>query len=170
MFSHDNRNQHYNALEDVFEDAYNQAANGKGRERHVTSDVPFHDQAICELEREGYTFCSGQAAKKIREALKTGNEADLLGAMNYLAAFVIVERERSRVVEYEHHGRIVSVMAGNRGKHRRNCICYSCAQFKPGQPDNCAKAQELYELCKRQGVTTPVWECSTYTGKDVPRE
>lgn len=81
----------------VLVDAYTQASNGKGKDRHQKDDEPFEDQPICMFARRvglGYPF--GQAMKKIDEAARMEPEAavhELLGAINYLAAAVIVLRE-----------------------------------------------------------------------------
>lgn len=70
----------------------------------------------------------------------------------------------TRVTRYVHHGVDVAVLEHLRGRHREHCLCYSgCTLFKPGQPDNCAIAQSIYENCVKHGVTTPVFECPKFT-------
>lgn len=88
----------YASLHRVLARAYNQAATGKGAERHVRSDKQrFDDQPICTLQRiygTGYAF--GQASKKAEESTRLPRDravAELLGAINYLAAAVIVLEE-----------------------------------------------------------------------------
>jgi len=87
----------YEALGAVLGSAVSQAAKGKGVERHGGYGEPFHEQQICEIQRRvGGGFCQGQAVKKIYEAdVLDGDRAvaELLGAINYLAAAVIVLRE-----------------------------------------------------------------------------
>lgn len=34
-----------------------------------------------------------------------------------------------KIVEYEHHGTMVSVDEDFKGKHRDACLCYRCANF-----------------------------------------
>lgn len=89
----------YTALRQVLDRAYDQASNGKGKERHVREDgQAFQDQPICTLQRiygTGYAF--GQAGKKTEEAQRMPRAqavAEILGAINYLAAAVIVLEER----------------------------------------------------------------------------
>lgn len=88
----------YQALADVLAEALSQAADGKGRDRHAQGDTPFDRQPICEIARMcGPGFQVGQAMKKGQEALRLPpghDEHELLGAINYLAAAVIVLRER----------------------------------------------------------------------------
>ena len=92
--------QNYAALLSVLMDALDQAAAGKGRERHANDD-PFERQSICEITRKhGLAFATGQAAKKLEESHRLlqlrGAEAainEILGAINYAAAAVIVLRE-----------------------------------------------------------------------------
>lgn len=66
------------------------------------------------------------------------------------------------IARYEHHGGLVWVMSDLRGKHRDYCLCHRCTAFKPGQPDNCPQAQELYEFCVKHNATTPMWECAIF--------
>ncbi|SDX89992.1 hypothetical protein SAMN05444336_112103 [Albimonas donghaensis] len=87
----------YEPLAEVLADALAQAADGKGKERHARGDTPFLRQPICEIARMvGPGFATGQAIKKAQESarLPAGrDEAELLGAINYLAAAVLVLRE-----------------------------------------------------------------------------
>ena len=93
----------YEALETVLCAAYNQAANGKGKERHAQDD-PFLEQPIMEIGRllksiDGELY---QAIKKAREGLimARNGEADravreFLGAINYVAAATLLVAEQS---------------------------------------------------------------------------
>lgn len=85
----------YDALRDVLRRAVEQAARGKGRERHAAAGEPFHEQQIVKLcvWSGSPGFAIGQACKKALESqrLDAGRAvAELLGAINYLAAAVIV--------------------------------------------------------------------------------
>lgn len=90
----------YMQLATVFQAAHDQAAVGKGKERHANGR-DFDRQPIMELGRMfGPGFAAGQAAKKAQEAMgmlsRKENDAavrELLGAMNYLAACVMLVRE-----------------------------------------------------------------------------
>ena len=68
----------------------------------------------------------------------------------------------SEFERYEHHDEQVWVRSNLRGRHREHCLCYSCAQFFPGEAKNCVKAQRLYELCVAEHMVTPVWECRAF--------
>jgi len=94
----------YQPLHEVLMQALSQAQDGKGRERHVGADeIPFPDQTICHLGRTvGLGFPLGQAMKKLAEARKLeklrGPEAairEILGAINYAAAGVILYQEQT---------------------------------------------------------------------------
>lgn len=84
----------YQKLADVLRRAYEQAAVGKGKERHASDGVMFEDQPMSSINRtlgsiDGFLY---QAAKKASEArrLPAGRaQAELLGAINYLAGAVI---------------------------------------------------------------------------------
>ena len=87
----------YEALAKVLSLAMAQASSGKGKERHGGHGEPFHEQQICEIQkRVGGGFCQGQAVKKIYEADVLDCERaidELLGAINYIAAAIIVLQE-----------------------------------------------------------------------------
>lgn len=90
----------YKSLYHVLTEALNQAQSGKGKERHAAGE-PFDQQEICQNTRAvGLGYPLGQARKKARESLRLledrGTEAavaECLGAINYLAAAIIVMRE-----------------------------------------------------------------------------
>jgi hypothetical protein len=84
----------YSTLRSVLERAYNQAAYGKGKERHA-NDKPFHEQPMQALSEQlgneaGLVF---QACKKATEGYRMGDTErtikEYLGAINYLAGAVI---------------------------------------------------------------------------------
>lgn len=84
----------YERLAWVFDRALEQAQAGKGLARHAQKGQAYEDQLVCHITRtEGHGFARGQALKKIDEAkrLSAARAIDeLLGAMNYLAADVLV--------------------------------------------------------------------------------
>ena len=84
----------YERLAEVLDMALKQAQTGKGKERHAGAHEAFEDQICCSVtRREGHGFARGQAIKKIDEAKRLDPEAaihDLLGAINYIAADIIV--------------------------------------------------------------------------------
>lgn len=87
----------YISLGLVMQSALEQASKGKGKERHASEGEAYEDQIICEVARRvGLGYPLGQAVKKIYESQRIGGErgvAELLGALNYIAAAVIVMRE-----------------------------------------------------------------------------
>ena len=92
-----NKKDSYSELKRVLEMAYNQAAEGKGKERHANGEK-FEDQPIMTIAKgHGLGYQTGQAAKKLQEAhtlLKLrGKHAaiqEILGAINYAAAAVLL--------------------------------------------------------------------------------
>lgn len=87
----------YGELYDVLVQAHDQAAYGKGNERHATGQ-PFVEQPIMKLTGlYGPGFPLGQAGKKMQESLRLPKEMakrELLGAINYIAAQIIaLEKE-----------------------------------------------------------------------------
>ena len=87
----------YYSLLEVFEEAYKQASEGKGKDRHASEGEAFEDQPICEMARRlGHGGPLYQAVKKIYESQGLEGErgvSELLGAINYIAAAIIVRRE-----------------------------------------------------------------------------
>jgi hypothetical protein len=67
--SADSVGDRYRALRLVLDMAFEQAAFGKGKERHAAGGLAFEDQPILQISRMvGYGFASGQAMKKLQEA------------------------------------------------------------------------------------------------------
>ena len=97
------RKSGYTSLRHVLDAAYDQASQGKGNERHAT-DNAFEDQLICQIQRilKGHPL-AGQAFQVIKKTVEAGRlahikgpdaaESELLGAINYLSAMVILIRE-----------------------------------------------------------------------------
>lgn len=82
----------YEKLDDVLTRAFNQAANGKGKERHADGR-PFHEQPMQTIAQQvGVGFITGQAMKKLGESTKLPRDRaihELLGAIVYAAGAVI---------------------------------------------------------------------------------
>lgn len=82
----------YESLAKVLRRAYNQAARGKGAQRHGQGQ-PFDQQPMQQLiALYGVGFALGQAGKKAQESQRMDKDAavrELLGAINYLAGAVI---------------------------------------------------------------------------------
>ena len=84
----------YASLREVLDAAYDQAATGKGKERHARGN-PFEEQHMQTISKlldtdRGMAF---QAIKKLTEGLDLADPAarqkELLGAINYIAGIVI---------------------------------------------------------------------------------
>lgn len=88
---------HYAPLRAILDAAFDQAANGKGRERHATNNA-WADQPIGTIGRMvGPGFNAGQAIKKLTEALgmleRGEREAairEVHGAIVYAASVVML--------------------------------------------------------------------------------
>lgn len=89
----------YEDLAAILQEALDQAAKGKGKERHQQADRPFDRQPICELPRMvGPAGTAYQVMKKTQEALRLPPDravAELLGAINYAAATIKIIRENA---------------------------------------------------------------------------
>ena len=93
-------NTGYEDLRGILDESYAQSAEGKGRERHA-NDLPWDKQPILQITRAvGLGFPTGQAIKKIEEAVGMVNRGqsdaaarELLGAIVYAAAAIRYVRE-----------------------------------------------------------------------------
>lgn len=92
---------HYADLVDILLEAYQQAAHGKGKERHANARA-FSDQPILSIgTMVGMGYPLGQAMKKLQESrtllkLDGGQHrafAEILGAMVYAAAAAMLVRD-----------------------------------------------------------------------------
>lgn len=92
----------YESLAVVLDQALEQAQHGKGRERHAAAGEAFADQQIVQLGEwmaGSIAFAVGQACKKALESTRlepAHARRELLGAINYLAAAVIVIDRRAQ--------------------------------------------------------------------------
>jgi hypothetical protein len=88
----------YEKLAEVLERAYEQAARGKGRERHAGPGEPFHEQVMLEgARRFGVGALLFQAFKKSEESQRLPHDAavkELLGGIVYLAGAVIALEQK----------------------------------------------------------------------------
>lgn len=96
----------YDCLALVLARAFDQAARGKGAQRHAVSKPFDHQpmQKLCELY--GVGFALGQAGKKMQEAQRMQTDAavrELLGAIVYIAGAVVhLEREAAAPANDNH--------------------------------------------------------------------
>lgn len=94
----------YSELRRVLDLAFEQAASGKGKERHAVEGERFEDQRIVQLGAwmGSHHFEAGQACKKLLESarLKPGaGMREVLGAINYAAAaYLLLEQEDARTM------------------------------------------------------------------------
>jgi hypothetical protein len=81
----------YRKLEEILKAAYEQAANGKGKERHANGK-PWEEQPMNTIaNEEGIAFLTGQAKKKVGEARKLPVDMaikEYLGAIVYLCGAI----------------------------------------------------------------------------------
>lgn len=86
----------YDILRKILDEAYDQAATGKGKERHANGK-PWDEQPIAEIGRMvGTGFNTGQAIKKLQESSRMEGETavrELLGAIVYAASAIMLIRE-----------------------------------------------------------------------------
>lgn len=99
---------HVHPLELIFSDVVDQVTKGKGV-RHGGAAVPFYEQQWVSLAKtHGNGFLTGQAAKKLTEAVESGNrqtnaeafEREVMGAIAYLGMALL------------HHRRLPAIVAG----------------------------------------------------------
>ena len=62
-----------------------------------------------------------------------------------------------------HYGTKVWVNPTTEAVRKEECLCWNCEKLKPNQPDNCVKAEKLYQICKTEDLAVitcrcPAWE------------
>jgi hypothetical protein len=71
-----------------------------------------------------------------------------------------------KIIQYEHHGKMVSVDEILKGTHRQHCLCFRCEKFIPTDiEENCRIANLLFLVDQACEITTPVFECEKFRGK-----
>jgi hypothetical protein len=92
----------YESLSDVLDSAYEQASEGKGKERHAGNGLSFLDQPMQTISKllntsDGLSF---QVCKKVTEAKSmetlAQKERELLGAIVYTAGIIIYEQNKAK--------------------------------------------------------------------------
>ncbi len=102
VIGEDTEDPNYVALARILKLAYDQAATGKGKERHAHEGQLFQNQAIMTLQHElgSNHFSIGQACKKSLESVRlppAGAKREILGAIVYLAAaYLKIEADESK--------------------------------------------------------------------------
>lgn len=70
----------------------------------------------------------------------------------------------------EHYGRQVWVSPILDEARKEEGLCYSCAKFSTNESENCLVARNLFEICKREGITTPVASCPEFEQLSAPED
>lgn len=132
----------YTSLQAVLDDAYDQASEGKGKERHA-QDLPFTEQPMAKIQSlVGNGFTLGQAIKKIQESQRLPPDRayqELLGAINYIAgAAIAIKQELLDTAERESLARIQNVLREKRNELSEtkpaNTIHHQQNHFGTGYP------------------------------------
>lgn len=66
----------------------------------------------------------------------------------------------------EHYGHDVWVNPTTEALRRSECLCLNCDNLKPGQPDNCQIAQQLYQVCVSENVALTITRCPIWKPKE----
>jgi hypothetical protein len=135
----------YSSLAHVLGRAFDQAANGKGKERHA-NELPFDQQPMQTIaQAHGVGFLTGQAAKKSQEALGLPHDAkirELLGAINYLAGAVIFLESKPRTIS------VMKTSAVGRTGESSSSIGGPYSDSKrQAMKDGACKADSLGDVC-----------------------
>ena len=70
-------------------------------------------------------------------------------------------------VKYNHHGKDVWVEWKLMGKHREHCLCFQCILLDiEDREKNCSIANQVFDLCVKENLVLPVWECPKFKSKE----
>ena len=124
----------YEPLAEVLQQALDQSQVGKGKECHANG-LPFMDQPIVTEGRVvGPGFHVGQARKKVLEAMNCEDDdraiCDYLGAIVYIAALVILRREKKLSREKELAARFSEMVFPEERKSRGQILCEQDQRIK----------------------------------------
>ncbi len=64
-----------------------------------------------------------------------------------------------------YHGEMVWTNANTEAIRKKECLCHNCDNLKPDQPDNCTKAEALYQIIKRENLALMITRCPTWERK-----
>ncbi len=72
------------------------------------------------------------------------------------------------IVNFFFHGESVFANEEMVGRHRDFCLCWKCQHFTPeNRAGNCKIANALYALNLLSEITTPVFYCKEFLGKNA---
>lgn len=121
----------YEQLAEVLQAAFNQAAEGKGAERHANGQ-PFHEQRMQTISTlldsdAGMAF---QVCKKVTEGMAlphAARERELLGAIVYIAGMVIFHRQREDA-RFDHALKVLGQAADRLAECRDAAVQFTAEQ------------------------------------------
>jgi len=59
----------------------------------------------------------------------------------------------------EHYGVDKAVSEEVEALRHSDSLCYNCARFKPGKPDQCPAAEDFFKACKKWNLAVAVCMC-----------
>jgi hypothetical protein len=74
-------------------------------------------------------------------------------------------RMRLRPIQEKHYGEVVWVNLTTERLRQDECLCLNCGKLKPGQPDNCQRAQAFYEICVQANIAIIITRCRDWDEK-----
>ncbi|OGJ57998.1 hypothetical protein A2635_03130 [Candidatus Peribacteria bacterium RIFCSPHIGHO2_01_FULL_51_9] len=78
---------------------------------------------------------------------------------------------KAQPIQEEHFGTQVWVNPTTESMREEECLCFSCKNLKPNEPDNCPIAQALYQICVREKVALTLTRCPEWAAKEsAPQE
>src|SRR3989344_1288760 len=69
----------------------------------------------------------------------------------------------------ERYGEKVWVNPTTEEIRREECLCWNCDNLKIGEPDNCVKAEKLYQVCKSENLAVILTWCPIWKPKKMRR-
>ena len=72
---------------------------------------------------------------------------------------------KEQPVSEKYHGATVSVNPTMESMRKDECLCLHCDNLKPGQPNHCPIASQLYQVCVRENVALILTRCPVWKPK-----
>ena len=72
---------------------------------------------------------------------------------------------KNPAIKETHYGTEVLVNKEMDTLRKTECLCLNCENMKPGLPEHCGIAQQIYNICVAQNVAMAITRCPIFKPK-----